>query len=104
MKNEEKGSSISLHAHGDGTYHTMGGGMFGDGKRTEHGSIGHALMHIASKHSEGDHMHIHATDDGLTTHRAMEGGKVQGPQEHKTVRDLKNAVGRFEADSDCTEG
>jgi hypothetical protein len=91
---EEKGSSITLHAHGDGTYHTTSG-PFGDGKRTEHPSIGHALMHIAQKHSEGDHFHAHATDDGVTTHSVLEGGKVQGPEEHPTVRGLKRSLSDF---------
>ena len=85
-----KQSSITLHAHGDGTYHSETGGY--PGKRTEHPTIGHALMHIASLHSESDHMHIHAHDDGFTTHHVKEGGKPKGPHEHKTLSALKRHI------------
>jgi hypothetical protein len=84
---DEKGSSITLHAHGDGTYHTTSE-SWGGGKRTEHPSMGHALMHIASRHAEGDHVHILSDDDGFTTHHVMEGGKVKGPHEHANRREL----------------
>lgn len=94
-RDDEKSSTISLHAHGDGTYHTMGGGQYGDGKRTEHASIGHALMHIAKQHSEGDHMHVHSTDSGVSTHHVMEGGKVQGPHDHENLRSLKQSLSKF---------
>lgn len=94
---DEKGSSITLHAHGDGTYHTVSDnyGPYGSGRK-EHPSIGHALMHIAKRHSEGDHFHIHATDDGkLTTHHVSEGERVQGPHDHKNLRALKQSLTKF---------
>jgi len=90
---DEKGSSITLHAHGDGTYHTTNG-EYG-GKRTDHASIGAALMHIAKRHSDGDHMHIQSTDQKLTTHHVAEGGKVQGPHDHANLRSLKQSLGKF---------
>ena len=103
---EEKGSSISLHAHGDGSYHTMspavsegygGYGMGSGGAKTpgrkEHPSIGHALMHIAREHgSEGDHMHIHGDAEGYTTHHVSAGGAIKGPDEHKNMAQLKAHV------------
>lgn len=87
---KEKTSSSSLHAHGDGTYHTQSG-EYG-GKRTDHESIGAALIHLAKAHAEGDHMHIQGHDEGYTTHHVKEGGKVQGPNEHKTMGAAKKAV------------
>jgi len=101
-----KGHSVTLTAHGDGTYHTqeMGDqGMFRreDGKtpgRTEHASFGHAIMHIAKHHGpEGEHMHIHGHEDGFTTHHVPEDGDVEGPDEHPSMRALKAHVG------DCME-
>src|ERR1700690_884061 len=95
---EGKGHSITLTAHGDGTYHTQDEGHDGpysleSGKRpgrVEHPSIGHALMHIAAKHgTEGDHVHVHAHEDGFTTHHVKDGGKVQGPHESKTLAAVK---------------
>lgn len=96
-----KSSAITLHAHGDGTYHTTAG-EYG-GKRTEHPSIGHALMHMAKMHSEGDHMHLHSTDSGMVTHHVMEGGKVQGPHDHKNLRSLKQSLSKF-LDEEGQEG
>jgi hypothetical protein len=100
-KEEKKSTSISLHPHGDGSYHTSSPARSGDGSyfgeddkgRKEHESIGAALMHIAMQHgSEGDHMHVLSHDDGYTTHHVMEGKTVEGPHEHKTMRELKKHV------------
>lgn len=97
-----KGASTTITAHGDGTYHTNHG-EYG-GKRVEHASIGAALMHIAKRHSEGDHAHVHATDDGkLTTHHVSEEGRVQGPHDHKNLRDLKRSLTEF-LDEEGAEG
>jgi hypothetical protein len=109
MKEEHGSSSTSLHAHGDGSFHTHSparscngdcaesgrGGIdyYGSGgKRKDHESIGAALMHMAMKHSDGDHMHIEGHDSGFTTHHVMEGKRVQGPSEHKSVGELKRHV------------
>ena len=90
---EQKTTSTTLHAHGDGTYHTTSD--YG-GKRVEHASIGHALLHMAKKHSAEDHVHIHAHDDGsYTSHHVEEGGKVQGPHDHKNLRELKRSLSTF---------
>jgi len=97
-----KGASTTLTAHGDGTFHTEGD--YGGGKRAEHASIGHALMHVAKLHSTGDHLHVHATEDGkLIAHQVDEGGRIQGPAELKTVKALKAHVAQF-AEDDGAEG
>lgn len=89
-----KGAETTLTAHGDGTYHTQSG--YENRSRKEHASIGAALMHMAKKHSAGDHMHVHATEDGkLTTHHVEEGGKVQGPHDQKNLRALKQSMSKF---------
>lgn len=102
MQQNEKGSSITLHAHGDGTYHTTSE-PFGNGKRTEHPSIGHALMHIARRHSDGDHLHVLSDDSGFTVHHVAEGGRVQGPHSPANMRELKQSLVRF-LDEESTEG
>ena len=90
----EKHSSTTLHAHGDGTYHTTQGYESG---RKEHPSFGHAVAHMAKNHAEGDHMHIEGHEDGYTTH-SVHDGKVHGPEEHKTMGELKRHV------ADCMDG
>ncbi len=52
-------------------------------------------MHMAKMHSDGDHMHVHSTDSGITTHHVMEGGKVQGPHEQASPKALKQSVSKF---------
>jgi hypothetical protein len=72
-------SHTTLHDHGDGTFHTEGH----DGAQEQHPHIGHALMHMAAKHSEGKHMHVHHDGMSMTSHHHMgEGGKPEGPHEH----------------------
>ena len=88
----KKSSSSTLTAHGDGTYHVQSGEGWGGDGRTEHASLGHALMHLAMMHGQGDHMHIEGHDEGYTSHHVKEGKKVQGPHDHKTMRELKRHV------------
>ena len=100
---KESGHSVTLVAHGNGTYHTEEHGVPGskpweDGTVTEHPSFGHALMHIAKLHGPpGDHLYTHGHPEGYTTHHVLEGGPVKGPVEHDTVGELKKHVG------DCME-
>lgn len=81
-----------LHAHGDGTYHTIAP----DGERTEHPHLGHALMHMA-KHHEPGAKHMHVMSDGLehTTHHVEGGGEVQGPHDHENIEAVKEHLGKF---------
>lgn len=75
----EGGMSSTLHDHGDGTFHTVSH----DGAEEQHPSIGHALMHMASQHSEGKHVHIHHDSGGrISSHHVGHMGGVEGPQEH----------------------
>ena len=86
-----QGSYTTLHAHGNGTYHSVSQA----GKRIEHPSIGHALSHLAKVHSDGDHVHVLGHETGYTSHHVLEGGKVQGPHEHKNLAQLKKSMGQF---------
>lgn len=81
----------TLHDHGDGSFHTESS----DGERTEHPAIGHALMHLAAKHSDGKHMHVH--HDGLeaVSHHVAEDGQVEGPHDHANIEALKDHLGKF---------
>ena len=94
-------SSTTLHDHGDGTFHTESH----DGERTEHPSIGHALVHLAAKHAEGGkHMHIHGHESGggHTSHHAHEDGHVNGPHETESTDDLKEHVGESMGGEDAS--
>ncbi len=54
-----------------------------DGNVTEHPHIGHALMSMAGKHSEGKHYHAHS--DGMggdrVVHTSEHGGEAEGPHD-----------------------
>jgi hypothetical protein len=93
MKGEEKpdekgegGDPMSLHSHGDGTYHTEPGGE-------EHPTLGHALMHMAHS-QEPDSKHMHISHDGLSmkSHGMNESGEHDGPHEHDDVEGVKDHV------------
>lgn len=74
---EEGGDHTELHDHGDGSYHSVI-----DGEHTEHPSLGHALMHIATHHEpDGTHMHMHSDGMGIHSHHVKDGGEVEGPHE-----------------------
>jgi hypothetical protein len=95
------GGSTTLHDHGDGTFHTEGN----DGAREEHSHIGHALMHMASKHGgEGMHMHLHSDGMSHTSHHAEKGGKPEGPHEHESMEAMQEHVGNTMGDGMEGEG
>lgn len=92
------GNSSTLHDNGDGSYKTESGG-----ETTEHPSIGHALVHIASKHGgDGKHMHIHSDGMGSHTTHHGEGGSVEGPHEHGDTEGLKEHVGSVMGDGQAS--
>lgn len=93
---EGKGHSVTLTAHGDGSYSTQEHGQAGEysdiGSKSghkEHASFGAAVMHMAKHHATGDHFHAQGHDEGFTAHSLKEGGKVEGPTEHETMGSLK---------------
>src|SRR5579863_8650964 len=83
----------TLVSHADGTHHIE----HEDGSTTEHGHIGHALMHLASKHSDG-------MGGGITTHHASHGGEPEGPNEHDNAdgaaEEMKQVHGGGEDDGE----
>jgi hypothetical protein len=89
---EGEGKPHELHAHGDGTYHTVSP----EGERTEHPHLGHALMHMAAHHEPGA-KHMHVMSDGMdhTTHHVENGGEVQGPHDHENIEAVKEHLGKF---------
>lgn len=83
------GNSTTLHDHGDGTFHTEPGGE-------QHQHIGHALMHMAGKHSTGKHFHAHHDGGHMTTHHNSD-GQTEGPNEHgssdEAAEEMKGVMG-----------
>lgn len=70
---EDDGNSVSIHSHGDGTYHTEHGG-----EKVEHPSHGHALIHAAKAHAEEGHKHFVAHHDGEMMHsHGHDGGETE---------------------------
>lgn len=88
-KPESGGDSTTLHDHGDGTFHTDPGGE-------QHQHIGHALMHMAGKHSTGKHFHAHHDGGHVTTHHNSD-GQTEGPSEHgsgdEAAEEMKGVMG-----------
>lgn len=82
------GNMSELHDNGDGSFKTK----TSDGEETEHPHIGHALMHMASKHAEGKHMHIHEDGMGMVSHHHMGHGNVEGPHEHGSADEAGDHV------------
>ncbi len=97
------GKPHELHAHGDGTFHTVSP----EGERAEHPHLGHALMTMA-KHHEPEAKHMHAMSDGVehTTHHVGEDGEVQGPHDHENIEAVKEHLGKFfdEEENEGEEG
>jgi hypothetical protein len=103
---EGKGHSVTLTAHGDGSYHTQEHGQPGEydglsrgGKPKgykEHESFGAAIAHIAKHHgTAGQHVHVHGHEEGYTSHNVSEGGKVSGPHNLKNLSELKRSLTQF---------
>lgn len=70
-----EGDVHELEDHGDGTFSTHSA-EHGD---AEHESLGHALIHMASKHAEEGHKHFHAHHDGSAMH-THSAGKGEEPE------------------------
>lgn len=73
-----------------------------DGSVTEHPHIGHALMHLAAKHSEGMHHHTHSDGmgGGHTVHTAAHGegpghSEEHGPHDHENLESVKSGMDQF---------
>lgn len=62
-ESEGSGDHVEIHAHGDGTFHTMHAGA-----KMDHPTHGHALIHAAKLHAEDGHKHFVAHHDGGEMH------------------------------------
>jgi hypothetical protein len=92
---EPSGVSTTLHDHGDGTFHSEGH----DGETTEHPNIGHAVVHIASKHAEGKHMHTHHDGGSLKSH-THDGMSEPEEHEHGSGEEVGQHAAQFFGESD----
>jgi len=96
MDTPKKSSSMTLHAHGDGTYHTVPGGSFDQEGRVEHETFGHAVMHMAKHHAPRgeDHIHVNGHENGYRVHHTADGSK---PKMHdaKNIREMKKTISNF---------
>lgn len=96
----------TLVSRGDGTHHIE----HEDGSMSEHPHIGHALMHLAGKHSDGKHHHTHSDGmgGGHTVHTSEHGGEPEGPHDHENLESVKKGMDQFfneeENESDWGEG
>jgi hypothetical protein len=107
MEDPNEGGGSELHAHGDGSYHSVI-----DGAKTEHPSIGHALVHMAAHHEpEGTHVHAHHDGMSVKMHHAADGGDPQA-SEHESPEEagqhmasvMNGEGGEMPSDNDGDEG
>lgn len=78
-----------LHAHGDGTYHTVHGG-----KEEQHPDIGHAVTHLAHAHEGGKHSHAHHDGMMMHSHGIDESGQHRETEMHDSPEEVGSAVAR----------
>lgn len=91
-------NSTTLHDHGDGTFHTEA-----KGEKTEHPHIGHALMHMAGKHSTGKHFHAHHDGASIKSH-SSDHGMTEGPNEHGSADEAADSMRASMGDGAQGEG
>jgi hypothetical protein len=93
--NAESGDAHELHDHGDGTFHTVH-----EGEKTEHETLGHALIHMAGKHAEEGHTHFHGHHDGMMhrSHSVKAGGEPES-QDHEDAQGMHDHMSEAMEDS-----
>lgn len=74
----EGGSTTTITHNADGSHSAK----HSDGESSDHPSMGHLAMHLHSKHSDGEAMHVHKHDGGVSTHHVGMDGMVEGPHDH----------------------
>ena len=84
-----EGEHSELHAHGDGSYHTIHGG-----KEEQHPDLGHALTHLGHANEGGKHMHVHHDGGAMHTHAIDENGQHGETEMHDTPEEAGEAVTR----------
>jgi len=92
------GSHMTIHDHGDGSYHTESH----EGEKTDHASIHEALSHAGAKMVGGKHMHVH--HDGMSMHsgHSDDSGQTEG-HDHENLDALKSSMDQF-LDEEGKEG
>lgn len=85
----EKHSHMTIHAHGDGTYHS-------EPMHMEHPSAAHAAAHFLKMHAEGDHVVAEGHDEGYSVHGVHDG--EMHSSEHENLGAAKRQMG------DCVNG
>lgn len=90
---EEGAEKTTIHHHDDGSFHVE----HADGSKSDSlPSHLHVAAHIAHHLSGGDAHHVtHHDGIGFASHGVREGGEHEGPEQHNTADDAKEALGRF---------
>lgn len=84
---QDSGMSSKLSGNDDGSYSIEDE----NGQKTEHPHIGHALMHMAGKHSGGLHHHTHHDGMSHTVHTSAHGGEPESA-EHDDLESVKGGM------------
>src|SRR5271154_2092917 len=89
---EKDGVHITVHDHGDGTFHSE----HHDGHTEEHPDHLHMTTHIAHHMAPGM-MHHHSAHDGFShqSHGVNEDGEHDGSHDHDNLDQLKDSMDTF---------
>jgi hypothetical protein len=84
-------SPMTIHDHGDGTYHSEK-----DGMKEEHPDLLHMTTHVAHSHAP-ESKHHHSMHDGFAhaTHGVTEDGQHHGTNEHESGDQAANEMKQF---------
>ena len=81
---------VTLHEHGDGTYHTS----HAEGE-TQHPDLGHALTHMGHHMEGGKHAHIHHDGVAHHFHGVHESGEHEGTHDAQNLDELQGNLHQF---------
>jgi hypothetical protein len=84
-------SDLVLSKHGDGSYHTA---TSNGENRTEHPSLGHAMVHMSNHMEPAKHVHIHSEAGVHHTHKIDESGNHE-EHDHQNIDELQQDLGQF---------
>ena len=85
------GKQMTIHDHGDGTFHSEAGGQ-----HEEHPDLLHMTTHVAHHHAP-ESKHHHSSHDGFShqTHGVSEDGMHQGTNEHESGDEAASEMKSF---------
>jgi hypothetical protein len=90
-RDDNQGTPMEVHDHGDGSFHTVK-----DGQEEQHPDLLHMTTHVAHAH-EPESKHHHSKHDGFSghTHGVHEDGTHEETQEHDSGDSMGEGLKAF---------